>query len=86
MRHKNLRTRRNPLNLTDAIGTFGKLKGEHPCCADAARLGQRLVREVQYLHGLLYEVRAMLPETYAGYADPARLDAALGRTCVNDRD
>ena len=82
MRHKALKSRREPLNLSDALITFGLLKDDVTLAVEAAKLGQRLVREIQYLHGIIDEVRDTLPDTYNDYFDPARLDSALARTKV----
>jgi hypothetical protein len=82
VRHKALQVRQVPLNLTAALQVFGNLRRSAPEHAEAARVGQRLVREIQYLHRILAEVRETLPDTYDGYFDPLRLDAALGRTTV----
>jgi len=86
MRHKLLKVRQTPLNLSEALIEFGLLK-ENPLqyAQNAAKLGQRLVREIQYLHGLIAEIRATLPERYHDYIDPARVDTALARTAVYDK-
>ena len=84
MRLKGLKARKKPLNLTAALIAFGKLRESHPECVAEVKLGERLVRELQYLHGVLRAVRATLPKDYHAYVDPVRLDLALARTSVYD--
>lgn len=85
MRHKG-KVRQHPLNLTNALIAFGKLRASHPELLSEIKLGQRLVRELQYMHGLLKELRATLPKDYHGYVDPIRIDRALARTSVYDTE
>lgn len=81
MRYKGgIRHTTAPIDLGEAMALFGILKREHPECLLEARLGMRLIRLVQHLHNVIKDVRKALPQTYDGYADPARLDAALSRT------
>lgn len=83
-RRHNLKRRRVPLNLSEALVAFGKLRGTHPDSETTAKLGLRLVREIQYLHRLLAAVRSTLPDTHDGYIDPQQLDTALARTAVRN--
>jgi hypothetical protein len=85
MRHKGLKAIKEPLDLGKALAMFGRIKKEHPACLEAARLGQRLVREIQHLHATLVDVRRGLPQSYAEYVDPARVDLALLRTVIRER-
>lgn len=80
---RHMRRRKPALDLGEALIMFGKLRTEHPECAVAARLGQRLVREIQHLHTVLKYVRRGLPSRYGEYPDPLRVDMALARTVVN---
>lgn len=86
MRYKGLKARRQPLNLSNALIAFGKLRESHPELLTEIKLGEKLVREIQYLHGLLKEIRAILPKDYDGYIDPTRVDLALARTAVYDSE
>ena len=78
--------RKRPLNLSHALILFGKLRSDPAVRPEAVKIGQRLVREIQYLHKVLAYTRATLPARHSEYADPARLDTALARTCVYDEE
>lgn len=86
MRHKNLKRRREPLNLGEAFVAFGKLRAERPEYAATAKLGMRLIREMQHLHAFVAEIRETLPDTYDGYIDPQRADIVLARTTTTVND
>ena len=83
MRTKHLTVRKHPLNLNEALILFARLRSGESVLEDAARLGQRLVREIQYLHRILRDVRGAMPASYNDYFDPARVDTALARTSVD---
>ena len=77
-----MKLHQHPLDLGEALVTFGKLRTEHPEHERIANLGQRMVREIQHLHNVLKAVRTGLPARYQDYIDPARVDTALARTKV----
>lgn len=84
MRHKNLKRRSKPINLSEAFIAFGMLRNERPEYEKTAKMGMRLIREMQHLHRFLAEIRETLPDTYDGYIDPQRVDIVLARTTVKD--
>lgn len=86
MRHKNLKRRAKPLNLGEAFVAFGTLRTERPEYEATAKLGMRLIREMQHLHRFVSEMRETLPDTYDGYIDPQRADIVLARTIVNSKE
>jgi hypothetical protein len=83
MRTKNLTVRKRPLNLNEALILFAKLRAGESVLEESAQMGQRLIREIQYLHRVLREVRKTLPQSYNDYFDPARMDTALARTTMD---